>query len=190
LTAVQQDVARIYKLVDSLPSKMVYIGRTIKPLEARRKQHLSNAWRGNKAPVYQWLRTVLQERREPLIVELECVPVEQAAAAEDAWIARERANGSTVLNERSGASGSFSRAIFQQRYTPNCGGRGYRGVQKSGKTKWRALLRHKGIYQHLGTYTTAEEAARAYDKAAIALFGETALLNFPGEHKPGRLPPV
>jgi hypothetical protein len=58
----------------------------------------------------------------------------------------------------------------------------YKGVSPSGniyKNLWRAeiCVNRKGI--NLGYYQTQEEAARAYDKAAIEYFGEFAHLNFP-----------
>lgn len=44
--------------------------------------------------------------------------------------------------------------------------------------KWRARVVKEGKYYHCGYYSTQEEAARAYDKKALALFGEYAKLNF------------
>jgi AP2 domain len=155
------------------------------PLEVRRRQHVSLSGHGMlaQAPVYGWIRSLLRERREPVIIELESVPVEQAVAAEDAWMAHYRASGFTVLNLRSGRTGSLTRGISQQKYPTNqfSAGCRYRGITRSGKTRWRAIVQHKGVYQNLGTYDTAEEAARAYDKAALALFGDAALLNFPSQ---------
>ena len=48
---------------------------------------------------------------------------------------------------------------------------------------WRAYIRHNQKLIHLGMYKTKEEAARAYDKKAVEVFGEFAHLNFPEEHK-------
>jgi hypothetical protein len=55
---------------------------------------------------------------------------------------------------------------------------GYKGVSTS-KGKFQAYIKYCGRKVNLGTYTTKEEAASAYDKAAIEFFGEFAVLNFP-----------
>lgn len=55
---------------------------------------------------------------------------------------------------------------------------GYVGVFRA-KKKWIARIRSNGKILSFGTYTTPEEAAHAYDKAARRLRGEFAVLNFP-----------
>lgn len=57
---------------------------------------------------------------------------------------------------------------------------GYRGVAFwKRKAKWRTMISHDNDRLFMGYYKTAEEAALAYDFAAIFLHGEFAELNFP-----------
>jgi hypothetical protein len=47
------------------------------------------------------------------------------------------------------------------------------------KDQWRAVIRFRAKTYYLGYHDIEEEAARAYDKKALELYGEKAKLNFP-----------
>ncbi|MGA7730337.1 MAG: hypothetical protein WCD37_03580 [Chloroflexia bacterium] len=49
------------------------------------------------------------------------------------------------------------------------------------RNPWVARIKRYGVGYYLGVFPTVEAAARAYDAAAVRLFGEFARLNFPEE---------
>jgi len=67
----------------------------------------------------------------------------------------------------------------------NCSSQ-YKGVSfNKGRKKWEARVCISYKDKRIGYYTSEEEAARAYDKAAREKFGDYACLNFPDEHEQG-----
>lgn len=96
--------------------------------------------------------------------------------------------GWPLVDHRNGDGLDNRRANLRQATkSQNCANRPIRTANKSGfkgvdlrKDRWRAQIKSGDAKVHLGYFDLAEEAARAYDAAAIEVFGEFATLNFPG----------
>jgi hypothetical protein len=55
----------------------------------------------------------------------------------------------------------------------------YRGVCWNKKNKrWQAAINSGGKYIYLGSFTSEEDAARQFDRAAIKIRGKKAKLNY------------
>lgn len=55
----------------------------------------------------------------------------------------------------------------------------YKGVCKRNETWWRAVISMNGIRYNIGDYKDEKEAALAYDKKCLELYGPGARFNFP-----------
>lgn len=59
----------------------------------------------------------------------------------------------------------------------------FKGVRELSAGRWAASIKADGEVNHLGVFQSALDAALAYDRAAISLFGDFAVLNVPDAHK-------
>ncbi|XP_010924385.1 pathogenesis-related genes transcriptional activator PTI5 [Elaeis guineensis] len=97
---------------------------------------------------------------------------------------REASAVTTAVTAPSPAAAAGDAGSIRKRIEPTgrVGKNHYRGVRRRPWGKYAAEIRDSsrhGARLWLGTFNTAEEAARAYDRAAFRMRGAKAMLNFP-----------
>lgn len=108
------------------------------------------------------------------------VPISRLIMGEPAGLLVDHKNGDTLDNRRENL-----RLATRQQNRTNTGIQqnntsGYKGVYRSGSL-WSASITVNYRKVSLGSYLDPEDAAKAYDVAALKYFGEFAKTNFPLE---------
>lgn len=91
-------------------------------------------------------------------------------------------NGNTLDNRRANLRPATNAENCRNRKMNRNNTSGYKGVSwDNSSNKWRAQIRYEYRIVLIGFYADPIEAARAYDRKAVELFGDFARLNFPQE---------
>lgn len=95
----------------------------------------------------------------------------------------DHANGNGLDNRRSNLRAASDTQNAQNRGLRSDNSSGFKGVSWHARGQyWTACIGDGVKQRYLGHFNDREEAARAYDAAAVQLFGEFARTNFPKEY--------
>lgn len=98
------------------------------------------------------------------------------------WPYTDHINGNGLDNRRSNLRQVTHAQNCANQRRPRSNTSGFKGVSwRKDIQRWAAYIRNNGEASHLGMFDSKEEAARAYDAAALTVWGEYAALNFPLE---------
>lgn len=96
-----------------------------------------------------------------------------------AGVFTDHVDGDTLNNQCSNLRDATNAQNLQNRGKQQNNTSGYKGVSwHKGHGAFGATIGDDNNLRHLGYFATAEDAARAYDKAARELHGEFAITNF------------
>lgn len=96
----------------------------------------------------------------------------------DTKILIDHIDGNKLNNQKSNLRLSTPSTNQINRSIPKQNTSGYKGVCKiPNSEKWRARIMYKGKLHCLGSYIKKEDAAKAYNEAALKYFGDFAWLN-------------
>ena len=91
-------------------------------------------------------------------------------------------DGNGLNNQRKNLRACTRAENVRNRKKPKLNKEKYMGIRTYNgkrKTSYRAIIGHNRKVYHLGMFASPEDAARAYDKKAVELFGKFARVNFP-----------
>lgn len=86
-------------------------------------------------------------------------------------------NGNRLDNHRDNLRAASNAENHQNQRVRSDNASGFKGISPSGG-KFKSEIKNGEIREYLGTFNTAEDAARAYDHRARELFGKFAKTNF------------
>lgn len=86
-------------------------------------------------------------------------------------------NGDKLDNQRHNLQATSQHHNIQKSSLNTANSFNYRGVECMPGYRWRARIRVNGKSKHLGVFDTIHEAALAYNRIALEVYGPTAGLN-------------